>query len=126
MSDPEYVQDLVHRYIRAFNQRDYDTLMSLYADDPVLEDPVGSEPVRGREKVRAFYESFKDQKSVLRLEGAIRIAGPTAAFSFHVLMGEDAGQIVEVIDTFLFDSAGRIKEMRAFWGPANVHNMPAP
>ena len=34
---------------------------------------------------------------------------------------EGARQVIEVIDTFRIDDAGKITEMRAFWGPGNMH-----
>jgi len=116
--DPDDIHGLIRRYIAAFNARDYDTLLALFAQDAVLEDPVGSSPVRGKGNIRAFYEQFKDWQSSLALDGEIRIADAAVAFPFRVDMGE--GQEIAVIDTFLFDTAGQIREMRAFWGPRNI------
>jgi len=124
MAGPEQIQSTIRRYIAAFNARDLDTLVSLYAADARVEDPIGSPPHQGADEIRAFYERFRNHRSSLHLTGEIRAAESAAAFSFMVIMGQEPDtQIVEVTDTFAFDSSGRIKEMRAFWGVGNVHHL---
>jgi len=119
---PDVIEDIIRRYLEAFNNRDYDALISLYSQEATLEDPYGSPPIRGAAQIRAFYEQFKDGNSTLHLDGAIRAAERAAAFPFKVRMGNEANQVIEVIDSFVFDEAGKIKEMRAFWGAKNVHS----
>jgi steroid delta-isomerase len=58
----------------------------------------------------------------LTLNGPIRAGADHAAFAFSVNLhfgGSD--KRVDVIDTFRFNEAGEIIEMRAFWGPENMH-----
>jgi steroid delta-isomerase len=120
------IRDLIGRYIEAFNARDFQTLGALFADDAVLEDPVGSSPIRGNREIRKFYEQFRHGTSSLKLDGEIRAATAAAAFPFLVDMGANHNnQTIEVIDTFIFDDKGRIREMRAFWGPGNVREPPS-
>ena len=124
MAFSDNIDNTINRYIRAFNERDYDTLMSLYAAGATLEDPVGSPLRSGRDNIRAFYESFRDQPSYLQRVGDLRIAESAAAFSFCACIGVGATlQIIEITDTFLFDNRGQIKEMRAFWGAPNIHGI---
>jgi len=47
-----------HRYITAFNARDYDTLETFFADDFVLENAGFA--VRGKPAFRAFYAFFHE------------------------------------------------------------------
>lgn len=47
-----------HRYIEAFNARDYDTLETFFADDFVLENAGFA--VRGKAAFREFYAFFHD------------------------------------------------------------------
>lgn len=52
----------------------------------------------------------------------MRICGPYAAFAFTVHLHWDGrDQRVEVIDTFRFDDDAKVIEMRAFFGPTNMH-----
>ena len=58
----------------------------------------------------------------LKLEGPIRIGGDYAVFPFSVnLHYEGSDKRIDVIDTFKFDDDDQVVEMRAFWGPGNMH-----
>jgi len=123
MRSPEEIRCLVESYIRAFNARDLDAVTAVYAEDATLEDPVGSGVHHGKTAIRAFYERFRDQPSFLQLTGDFRYAADGVAFSFFCYLGADADPtIVQITDTFRFDADGRVREMRAFWGQANIHS----
>lgn len=114
----------VKNYIRDFNARDFDSVLAAYADDANLEDPVGSEVHRGKTAIRAFYDNYLNQPSFLQLTGDFRYAGSAVAFSFFCYLGTGADpMIVQITDSFRFDEHGRIREMRAFWGEANIHGV---
>ena len=49
------MQVTVEAYVRALNAADLDTIVSLYAEDALVEDPVVSTPKSGLEEIRAFY-----------------------------------------------------------------------
>jgi len=124
MRSPEEIRCLVESYIRAFNARDLDAVTAVYAEDATLEDPVGSGVHHGKTAIRAFYERFRDQPSFLQLTGDFRYAADGVAFSFFCYLGADADPtIVQITDTFRFDADGRVREMRAFWGQANIHSV---
>ena len=55
---PSMTEDDYHRYITAFNARDYDALETFFADDFVLENAGFA--VRGKAAFRAFYAFFHD------------------------------------------------------------------
>ena len=58
----------------------------------------------------------------LVLDGPIRSGGDYAAFAFSAklnLNGQDLR--VDVIDTFKFNEAGKVIEMKAYFGPGNMH-----
>ena len=119
------MRQLIRDYVRAFNARDFDALISIYAEDATLEDPVGTPIQRGRDAIRAFYEGYGAHPSFLQLTGDFRYAGDAAAFSFFCYLGETGDpMIVHITDSFRFDSEGKVKEMRAFWGEANIHRLP--
>ena len=123
MPTPEHMQAAVQAYIRALNAADLDAIAALYADDAVVEDPVGSPPKRGLAEIRAFYAGSLQMKLQVELEGEIRTVGNEAAFAFSVSF-DIKGQrtTIRPIDLFRFDAAGRITEMRAFFGAANIHS----
>jgi steroid delta-isomerase len=118
---PESLEAAVHAYVRALNAGDLEAIVALYADDASVEDPVGSAPVVGREAIRAFYARSVAVPLQVALEGPVRVAGRECAFAFSVsVVWEGKRTTFRPIDTFRFDDAGRIAQMRAFFGPGNV------
>lgn len=121
MPAPEHMAAAVHAYVDGFERGDLDAIVGLFADDATVEDPVGTPPKRGLAEIRAFYAGSLATGAKLELLGDPRCAGDYAAFPFAVKLEWDGRrQIIEVIDTFRFDEAGKITEMRAFFGPANM------
>jgi steroid delta-isomerase len=122
MPDPTKMVAAVEGYIAAFEAGDADAVAALYAEDCTVEDPIGTPPHRGREAVRAFYAESMKTGAKLRLEGPIRVAGDYAVFPFSVNLHFDGSdKRIDVIDTFKFDDNNHVVEMRAFWGPSNMH-----
>jgi len=122
MPDPAKMEAAVHAYVAAFAAGSADQVAALYAEDATVEDPIGAPLHHGREAVRAFYAESMKTGAQLELLGPIRIAGDYAAFPFSVNLNYDGGtKRIDVIDTFRFNEANEVIEMRAFWGPGNMH-----
>jgi steroid delta-isomerase len=120
MSLTEKITAAVHTYLGAFEKKDLEGLMALFADDCWIEDPVGSERKVGREAVRAFYAAALEMNLKMTLESEVRIAGNEAAFPFRLdATTPDGALSVRPIDVMTFDDEGRITSMRAYFGPTN-------
>lgn len=120
---PRQAHDVVDAYIAAFAAGDARAASSLFAPDATVEDPVGAAPVVGVADIDAFYARAMTYGLRLERTGPIRVAGDCAAFPFRIHYPPTSERrLVDVIDTFRFDEQGRIVEMRAFWGPANIHS----
>ena len=104
---------VVHRYVEAFAKQDMDIIRDIYAEDGVVEDPVGTEPHVGMEAICKFYEGGLYSGARLELTGNPRCAGNAVAFPFQVKMGEDFS--IEIIDVFEFNDAGKVVSMKAYW-----------
>ncbi len=116
MLNPEQMQAAVHEYVRALNAVDLDAIVALFADDAVVEDPVGSEPKRGLAAIREFYAASVAMKLVVALEGPVRAVANEAVFPFSVsLVINGQPVVIRPIDHFRFNEAGRIVQMRAFF-----------
>lgn len=113
--------DVVLRYVAALNGGDLDAIVALYADDAVVEDPVGSEPKRGLDAIRAFYAESVKMELQVQLQGPVRAVADEAAFAFTVSFVY-GGQRTEIapIDHFRFNEAGKVTHMRALFGPMNT------
>ena len=98
--------------------------MALYAADATVEDPVGSEPRRGLDAIRAFYAKALQLPLRVELQGEVRAVANEAAFAFTVSF-EHQGRRTTIapIDHFRFDTAGKIVSMRALFGPQNMHEL---
>ncbi|MCK0533643.1 nuclear transport factor 2 family protein [Sphingobium agri] len=122
MPDPVKMEAAVNAYVAAFEAGSADQVAALYAADATVEDPIGSPIHKGREAIRAFYAESMKTGAKLKLEGPVRVAGDYAVFPFSVNLNYDGGhKRIDVIDTFRFNEANEVVEMRAFWGPNNMH-----
>jgi steroid delta-isomerase len=120
MVDHNHMQATVQQYIAGFAEGDASAVVVLFADDATVEDPVGSPARHGRDAIEEFYGHAVGTGAKLRLDGPVRTAGDTAAFAFSIAIPGDQPQRLHVIDTFRFDESGKVKEMRAIWGPDNI------
>ena len=122
MPDPAKMEAAVHEYVAAFAEGNPERVAALFAGDARVEDPVGTPPHVGREAIRAFYTQSMQTGAQLKLEGSVRVAADHAAFAFSVhLHWEGRDQRVDVIDTFRFNENNEVVEMRAYFGPQNMH-----
>lgn len=121
MPSAEAMVAAVHAYIAGFASGEPAAIAALFADDATVEDPVGTPIKQGKAEILEFYTGSMATGAKLELLGEPRCAGDTVAFPFAVKL-EWGGQksVIEVIDTFRLDEHGKIAEMRAFWGPANM------
>ncbi len=112
--------DVADSYLRYLNEKNLEGILSLYADNATVEDPVGSEIVSGMAALRKFYSGAVNIDLSLTRTGDVRVAGVEIAFPFQLRMNVDGVPMVtDIIDVFRFDTAGKIVSMRAFWGPIN-------
>jgi steroid delta-isomerase len=109
-------------YVKLLNAGDAEGIMTLFGDNPTVEDPVGGKPVAGREAVRAFYAAAAPGlKGHVELVGPVRVAMSLEGAMPMVaeLTGARKG-FIDVIDTMKFDENGKIIAMRAYWNPGEV------
>ncbi|MEV0700277.1 nuclear transport factor 2 family protein [Saccharopolyspora sp. NPDC050389] len=122
MPEPSVIRDVVASYVKAIGTGGAAEIAALYEEDATLEDPVGSEPLRGRGAIAEFYSAIENLRRESELI-AVRVAGDSAAFHFRVRTKTPDGAVeVEPIDVMTFDEAGRITSMRAFWSPEDVQS----
>lgn len=120
MSSSEAITETVNRYLALVATGTADEIVTLYAADATLEDPIGSDIRRGHDAIHGFYAGFQDAKKDTEL-AELRIAGSQAAFFWHLTL--DAGDSrtrISPISTMTFDDDAKITSMRAFWSPADV------
>lgn len=111
------LQKAVEQYIEAFAKADVTIIQNLFADDAIIEDPVGSPVRKGMAEITEFYQGAFASGAKLVLNGKPRCAGNSVAFNFDVVMD---GLKISPIDVFELNSEGKIQNMKAYWGPDNM------
>ncbi|XRQ12846.1 nuclear transport factor 2 family protein [Actinomadura welshii] len=118
MPTQEHMKQALQTYIDAFNAGDVAAISALYADDAVIEDPVGKPRITGRAAIEEFYGNAIAGGAKLALEGPIRgTFGDRAAMAFTVDL---PGMRIRAIDVMTFNDEGEIVRMDAHWGPEDV------
>lgn len=113
----------VETYVDSYCAGDLDGIVSIFAEDATVEDPVGTPLHAGKNAIRAFFSAGVEMGAQLKLLGSIRCSNDFAAFPFAVELDFGGSQKrIEVIDTFKFNEHGKVIEMRAFWGPENMQD----
>lgn len=125
--DAAHIRSVFERYAEHMCAGDADAIIALYASDASVEDPVGSSVLHGHEAIHNWYRTAFEQmggRILMRLEGAVRIAGREAAAAFIATCDKHAQPFeVQTLDHMCFDDQGRITSMRAFWGDTNVRRL---
>jgi len=120
MPSAEEIRDVIRSYEKMMCDSDGDGIAELYAEKCSVEDPVGGQPIEGREAVRAFYTATTPSLQV-EISGPICVAGNHCAMPMVAeLTMNDAKSYIDVIDEFIFDDSCKITSMRAFWNPAEL------
>lgn len=120
MPSAEAITDTVNRYLALVATGTADDIVTLYAADATIEDPIGADIRRGHDAIRAFYAGFQDAKKDTEL-AELRVSGSEAAFLWHLTL--DAGDTrtrISPISTMSFDEDAKITAIRAFWSPTDV------
>lgn len=120
VASAEQVRGTVERYLELVATGTADEVVSLFAEDATLEDPVGSEVLTGREAIRAFYATIEPIRAETRLI-EMRAVGGSAAFHFEITTYPDGLTVtVAPIEVMTFDDEARITSMRAWWADADM------
>ncbi|ABH00045.1 steroid delta-isomerase (plasmid) [Rhodococcus jostii RHA1] len=111
----------VTRYLEAIARASSSAeIAALYADGATLEDPVGSDPVRGRDAIAEFFGPLTQARRETELLG-FRHSGSAAAFHFRVRTYTPDGVVeIEPFDVMTFTAEGLITSAKAYWSPDDV------
>jgi len=116
----EQVEATVRRYLELVSEGTAEEIAAMYAEDAVLEDPVGSEPRRGREAIQSFYATIEPMKIATELQ-IIRTCGGEATFKFRIETDTGAGvAVLEPFENMVIGEDGRITSMRAWWNDGDM------
>jgi len=93
--------------------------LSLWAEDTVLEDPVGVDTYRGKEALATTFWGLIEQLSPMKLwlERDVIVCGNEAIGILNGVVSKDGelSRVGPIVDHFVFNEEGKITSMRAFW-----------
>ena len=120
MPSPAEIRAIVTAYVEMMCDTRVDDIMDLFDQEATAEDPVGGELVQGIEALRNFYGAAAPMLQV-ELTGPICVAGNQCAFPLVAqLTMDDKVSYLDATDVFIFNEAGKITSMRAFWNPEEL------
>lgn len=113
---PGDAQDLLERYKRAWEERDPDAAMELYASDAEHRDHPFREPFRGDDAIRAMWNDIAANEAHVEFDAErIWVVGRTVLASWHAAYTDRTnGERVRIrgFATFELDDGGRIARLR--------------
>ncbi len=114
MPSRDQISDLVERYVAALDAQDLDTIVGLFADDAVQDDPVGEGSNVGHGAIRAFFEERFQVGFDAQLDGPATVHGRFAAFRIRIEIpaGRTPFRIL-VTDLVEVSADNRIKTLKA-------------
>lgn len=117
----EHIRAVMQRYVDAITEGDLEGILELFAEDAVVEDPIGSPPKVGKEALREFYQMTVESVDMMILEGNPRARdnwGACAMIAYPA--GMDEKMEVETLDVMEFNDEGEVVAMTAYFGDGNI------
>jgi steroid delta-isomerase len=119
MLDRTLVLNAIEGHCRTLSTLDKDGWLRMWADEAVLEDPVGVDTFRGKEALSTTFWNIVEQTNPLLLElrDEVIVCGreAIAILSASSSWGGTTRNVGPLIDHFAFGPDGKITSMRAYW-----------
>jgi len=119
------VRELARRSQAAAGVKDRETWLGLFADDAVVEDPVGPSLLdqagkghRGADAIAAFYDTVigRVDRLAFEIERSYLCGDEIADVgAIHMDLPGGSTAVVRGVFTYRSDSSGKIAALRAFW-----------
>lgn len=115
---PEQAEAVIEDAFAGLAAFDVQRVANHFAPDAVLEDPVGTPPIQGREAIAAYVGTFPTLFSELKLYSLdIKVRGQEAAVTWRFRFRTKTGNVffLEGIGFFKFNQEGKIQTEREFF-----------
>jgi len=121
MIDYKKAEAVVDAYMREMTAGNLEAVTDLYAEDAILEDPVGTEVRNGKAAITEFYSGALQSEILLERTGPVRVASNEVVFPFRCEFNSPDGPVaIDIIDHFILNENHKVISMRAFWGEYNT------
>ncbi|GAB6989178.1 steroid Delta-isomerase [Paenibacillus pini] len=122
MPQEQVIKAAMQQYIDRFNMDNAEQLLSMFAENATVEDPVGKTPLSGKAAIEAFYRQVMNGNTRIKLDGPIRGShGDSGAMCLSIeTKTEEKHLLIHVIEVMTFNELGQIASMKAYWGPSDM------
>jgi steroid Delta-isomerase len=119
VADRERMVAAVKTHCQASTEGNREVWVKIFANDVVIEDPVGSGAIyRGIEAVSAtFWDRSQGAKPRLQLTEEVIVSGKEAVAILSAEVGPESARrkLAPIVDHFTFNEDGKVASMRAFF-----------
>ena len=115
---PEQTEAVLEEVFTKLAAFDAQGVVSHFAADAVVEDPVGTPPIQGKEAIAAYLETFPTLFSQMKLYSLdIKVRGQEAAVKWRLRFKTHTGNVffLDGIGIFKFNEEGKIQSEREFF-----------
>lgn len=122
MPTDQEIADVFQKYVDGVTGDDVEVILDLYADDAVVEDPVGTPAHVGKEALREFYQKAVEMVELMTIEcnPRVRAEASVGACAMRAYPRDGNGMYIEVLDVMTFNEEGKVTTMSAYWGDSNL------
>jgi len=121
MPSEEQMRTAMQSYLDALNSADVAGIISLFAEEGTVEDPVGKGVYGAREGLTRLVGGLP-AGATFTLDTPVRASHASgAAMAFTVQLERDGVHTqIRSLDVMQFDENGLIVEMKAYYGPSDI------
>ena len=113
----EKVQSALNNYVLAYSNNDKDLFRSLWDEEAVFEDPVGSEPCVGIEAICAFWDFGHSNGMEIKPVNVETVICANEGILKAVMevrnTADNSGMDISIVDHFIVNENGKIVSGRA-------------
>ena len=121
----EKVQSALNNYVLAYSNNDKDLFRSLWDEEAVFEDPVGSEPCVGIEAICAFWDFGHSNGMEIKPVNVETVICANEGILKAVMevrnTADNSGMDISIVDHFIVNENGKIVSGRAFWDESSIN-----
>lgn len=118
------IQQVVAGYFSSLREMDVDRLLELFDEEAIRWDPVGSPPLRVRDKSSNYFRALSTIFAKMALsEDEVFVAGSEAAVRWTgvaMLRSKTREVGFEGVSVFEINAQGRIQSVRSYWDKAGL------
>ena len=117
MPSREHIVKAINTHCRAESELDKQAYLALFAEDIVIEDPVGVNTTTGFEALeRDFWASVENAEPKLKLLQDVIVCGNEAIAILEAEINHEGGRVTisPIVVNFVYDEAGKVRHLRSF------------